>query len=147
VRRKQVVWNKNSVSGHVEQKGPRPRQYIPDAELSKETSNKFAPYLQKGSLWRVAAPWFSDMSEPAGYEQPPYPYAQGTDWQPYSKRIYAHGTLAVYLGTTRVEEAKHGGQMLSVLRHTFMIEGNIFLVRCLSNLEPVECVQDHASKS
>ncbi len=137
MRRKQVVWNKNPGTGHVEQKSPRPRQYIPDTILTEETTVKYTPYLQKGALWRVATPWFSDMPEPAGYEPPPHPYAQGTDWQPYARFICPQGTLAIYLGTTRVEESKHGGQMVSVPRHTFMVSGNIFLVRRLVDLEPV----------
>lgn len=135
--RKKVVWNKSPTTGHVEQKGPRPRAYIPDVDLSEETSAKFTPYLQKGALWRVATPWFSDVVEPAGYEPPPHPYAQGTEWQPISRFIYPQGTIALYLGTTRVQEVKHGGQMLSVPRHTFMINGNIYMVRRLVDLEPV----------
>lgn len=137
MRRKKVVWNKNPDTGHVEQKGPRPRQYIPDAELPEEVMTKLTPHLLKGALWRVASLWLADTPEPAGYELPPHPYAHGTDWMPYAKFTFNQGTLAVYMGTTRVEEAKHGGQMVSVPRHTFMINGSIFMVRRLMDLEPV----------
>lgn len=135
--RKKVVWNKNMESGRPEQKGPRPRPYIPDTVLLEETTAKLTPHLQKGALWRTAMAWFSDVAEPVGYELPPHPYAQGTEWQTYAKFMYKQGTLAVYLGTTRVEESKHGGQMISTPRHTFMIDGNVFLVRRLTDLEPV----------
>ena len=134
--RKRVVWNKNYDTGHLETKGPRRRPFIPDVELTQADAEKLAPHLQKGSLWRVAAEWLSDVPEPLGYELPPYPYAQGTEWQPYSKCFYKKGTLAVYLGTTRVEEVKHGGQMVSVPRHTFMVDGNVYMVRRLLDLEP-----------
>lgn len=135
--RKKVVWNKSQETGRPEQKGPRPRPYVPDAILPEETTVKLTPHLQKGTLWRTAMAWFSDVAEPVGYELPPHPYAQGTEWQTYSKVAYKQGTFAVYLGTTRVEESKHGGQMISIPRHTFMIDGNVFLVRRLTDLEPV----------
>jgi len=135
--RKRVVWKKSPDTGHQEQKALRPRVYIPDTVLSEEVTSKITPNLYKGALWRVASPWFSDIPEPAGFELPPYPYAQGTDFHPYSKLIYKQGTYAVYLGTTRVEEWKHGGQSLSVPRHTFMLDGKIFMGRRLTDLEPV----------
>lgn len=135
--RKRIVWNKNSDTGYLETKGLRRRPFIPDVELTETDAEKFALHLQKGSLWRVAGEWLSDVPEPLGYELPPHPYVQGTEWQPYSKICYKKGTLAVYLGTTRVEEAKHGGQIVSVPRHTFMIDGNVYMVRRLLDLEPV----------
>lgn len=136
---KQVVWSKHPGMEQISQKSLLPRQYISDSSMSAEMTEKFTPYLKKGALWRVAAAWFTTILEPTGYELPPHPYAQGTDYQPYAwnNLIYPENTLAIYLGPTRVDEIRNDGKMISVSRHTFMINGNIFLVRHIASLEPV----------
>jgi len=139
---KQVVWNKQPGMEQISKKSLLPRQYISDISMSPEMTEKFTPYLQKGALWQVAAGWLTTILEPTGCEPPPHPYAQGTDYQPYAWNnliypIYPKNTLAIYLGPTRVEEIRNDGKMISVSRHTFMINGNIFLVRHIASLEPV----------
>ncbi|NBO56325.1 MAG: hypothetical protein EBU84_17420 [Actinobacteria bacterium] len=133
---KKVVWNKNPETGGIIDRSLRQRTYVPDVEMPAEVIAKFAPHLYVGALWRVASEYFSPSASDASCEPPPHPYGHGSEYPPYTKIIHKKSTMAIYLGTTRVEEDSRG-RSISVPRHTFMIEGNVYLVLRLVDFEPV----------
>jgi len=134
VRRKKVVWNRDPDTGAVHEAERKliPRSYVPDVEVSGEVAEKLASHLRPGELWRVAAHCFAAVPEHYGVEAPPHPYGSG-NWT--GSVIHTKGTVAIYLGTTRVTEDNRG-RSISVPRHTFLVEGMVYLVRNLADFEP-----------
>ena len=133
---KKVVWHK-TVPGEALKKALQPRHYLADVLITPEKYTEYLPYLVPGKLWRVSTPFVVVQSLPFDFEQPPYPYCVSHDWVPWgAKASHQRGSIAVYLGTTRVEEATNS-RRVTVLRHTFMIEGAVYLTRNLTDWEPV----------
>jgi len=134
VRHNKVVWNQkpNTNSSYSAEHKLRPRAYLPDAVVSDEVAEKLVSNLQPGALWQVSVQSFSACPVQKDVEAPPYPYGS----QGWGILAHAKGTIAIYLGTTRVNESNRG-RSVSVLRHTFMVEGSIYLVRNITDFEPV----------
>ena len=133
---KKVIWNKNPETGGAADRALRQRIYMPDVELPAEVTAKFAPHLYAGALRRVASEFFCPVIADPSYEPPPHPYGYGSEYPPYAKTIHKKSTMAIYLGTTRVEEDSRG-RIVSVPRHTFMIEGSVYMVLRLTDFEPI----------
>lgn len=135
-RRRKIIWDTNHNSGMPFQNDLKCHAYQHDDTL-KEHNNKFIPYLVKGALWQVAVPYLTlIVSNTEGYKTSIYPYAYKSPW-PANKSSWECGACAIYFGTTRVVESKNDGRLISVLRHTFMIDSNIFMVHSLACLLPV----------
>lgn len=133
---KKVVWNK-TVPDAALKKALHPRHYLADVVIPESKYTEYLPHLVPGKMWRVSAPFVVVQGLPDDIEQPPYPYCVSHDWVPWgAKASHQRGSIAVYLGTTRVEEATNS-RRVTVLRHTFMIEGAVYLTRNLSDWEPV----------
>lgn len=58
-------------------------------------------------------------------------------WLGSPSRIFRLGTIAVYAGTVRVEEADHKARTVSRLRHTFIIDGSRFMAMNLNLFKKV----------
>ena len=50
----------------------------------------------------------------------------------YPAKILRKDSIAIYVGTTRVEEADPKGYTISRLRHTFMIDGSCYMTNNLN---------------
>lgn len=134
--KKKVVWKKTD-SGIVQEKVRHPRNYKPDAELSEDKRELYTQHLVPGSLWRVASLHLNPEASNPSIEDHVHPYANGLDWMPWgSPIVHNRGELAIYLGTTRVEEVSRD-KKVSVLRHTFAIGARVYITRNLMDWEPV----------
>ncbi len=140
---KSIVWkNNHNDLYHNNQKSLRPLHYIPDHVLDEETIKKYEPYLKVGALWNVASQWLICTFSQNGYEKPPHPYVHGSDWPPSNDTIisYPHKTIAIYFGFARVNEIKSNGQLISLIRHTFIVKDNVYLTRNLVDFKPIMCM-------
>lgn len=144
--KKRVVW-KVPANGHAPERAKRPRYYQADIALDLHRAENYASSLVPGSLWQVAADsvmqTFIDFDE----EQPPYPYLQGSTWAAppgvlhhlyqYSGTTgFIRGEFAIYIGTTRVAEMSRS-KLITVPRHTFLLNGAMFLTKNLNDWSPI----------
>lgn len=135
-RAKRVIWKKDVTQFDLPGV-KRPRHFHPDAELPEETKQLLAPHLVPGALWRVAALFIVPENTNSEVEEPIHPYAHGYDWKPWGVNVcHERGALAIYLGTTRVEESARD-RKISIPRHTFVVNGHVYLTRNLKDWEPV----------
>lgn len=78
---------------------------------------------------------------PAGCIPPPHPYLVFS-WYPLnSVKTFSKGTLAVYAGTVRTEEARPGhkvGGVSRVTKHSFIIGESRYLINDVTLLEPIK---------
>lgn len=144
-RRKNITW-KSSSDVVTSSKELVPQRYVADCVISKDKHDHYTKHLVPGALWRINTEYFfaeddSIYSSGRNFEkQNCYPYAKGYGWnalRPGNGVAHKKDDLIIYVGATRVEEMGKD-RIISVLRHTFMINGQIYLVRRLEDLEPVE---------
>jgi|GEM_PF-2868658 len=140
--RKKVVW-KAPPAGHVQERVKRPRYYQADTSLPEHLVEKYAASLVPGSLWQVAAGSVMQSSTAADEEAPPHPYLQGSQWEmplgtlyQTGQVVFNRGAFAVYMGTTRVSEMNRT-KLVTVPRHTFLLNGAMFLTKNLNDWSPV----------
>lgn len=114
--RKKIVWKKDATVQSVESKKLRPVMRV----ASRIDDHVFVP----GQLFRLNVPLEQIPVHPRD-QAPPFPYV-GKSW--YTVPVAAvvgyipQGSLAIFVGHTRVEEAE-GTQTRSLLRATFLIDG------------------------
>ena len=110
------------------------RNLIPEIELLPENATR-REALVPGSLWTLEQDattlQFDSRTEP-----PPLPYLTAS-WRYNAHLTAPRGTMAVYMGTTRVEELGRGGSPVRVLRHTFLIGGSKYMTINLNLFIPV----------
>lgn len=120
--RKKITW--------LPGKGPtldfkRPPIYTPDIPLPSDSPIKEA--LVSGTLWVTSSDMFIQ-SELRTIRPHPIPYVG--HMLAWSDTRIPSGTFSTYMGTTRVEELEtRTGRKMSVLRHTFLINGQLFMTR------------------
>ena len=120
--RKKITW--------LPGKGPaldfkRPPVYTPDAPLPTHGPVKQA--LTTGSLWVTKLDTYVQ-SELRTTTPHPIPYVG--HMLAWSDARIPCGTFSIYMGTTRVEELDtRTRRKMSVLRHTFLINGQPFMTR------------------
>lgn len=134
---RKIVWKKAHNSDPVD-RVIRPRLYFPDFELEEDRKQFLAPHLVPGTLWTVKTPVLYPEQIYPDVEQPPFPYAIGNEYVPWgiNTKTHARNALAIYLGTTRVEESSRD-RRISVPRHTFIVDGVTYITRNLNDWEPV----------
>lgn len=97
--------------------------------------DRWASSLVPGSLWQVKSPLTPNHPR-MGCKQHPFSYlGHGLT----SKSLLS--TVAVYLGTVRVEEAMYVAgkpKLTGILRHCFLIDGVRYMVLNLGWLRPVD---------
>jgi len=140
--RKKVVW-KAPPTGHVQERAKRPQYYQADAALPDHLVEKYAASLVTGSLWQVAVGSVLQSVLAHDEEPPPYPYLQGSQWEMPPGTLYQlgpvvfnRGAFAVYMGITRVSEINRN-KLVTVPRHTFLLNGTMFLTKNLNDWSPV----------
>lgn len=131
-RRPKVTW-KDPVS-RIPVAQPLP--HIPEVQLAPELAEQYAAALTVGSLWTLS----TDVKVMNGYPAPRYkqhefPYVEVAGYYDYVK-LGVKGTLAVYMGTIRVEEVSNHNRTVSVPRHSFLINGARYLTRDLTLFVP-----------
>lgn len=117
---KRITWKKEAVDAARATK--RPRQVV--RVFPRADEHVFVP----GQLFRLNCP-LEVIPTYARDAEPPFPYV-GKSWyvtpMPYVLGHHSQGSLAIFMGHTRVEEMD-GLQPISLLRATFFING----VRCM----------------
>lgn len=102
--------------------------YHPDVPLpsNPETRRIIGEALVPGTLW-FTQQGLSIQSAPPGVQPHMYPYSGSlSNW---GDRRIPMGSIAIYAGQTRVEEMDSLGRNVSVLRHTFLIGGDLVMTR------------------
>lgn len=127
--RKQITWT--AAAKAAPDKGAK----LPPYTATKSFHNKdWELLLQVGSMWTLtetvrladnADHWGRSYSTGLAYVVPTF------SWQPFA----AKGALAVYVGTTRVSEAK-GNTVVEHLRPTFVVGGVKVLTADLNTFQP-----------
>ena len=123
-------------ASHIRVASPHPYIDGDDADLNRDLIEKMQPHLVVGSLWTIEVPMSPDnrFTGP-DYVQHEFKYIQPNGYF-FAEDKYPPGTVAVYLGTTRVEEGRFGS-LLRVPRHTFLIEGIRYMTASLRHFSPV----------
>ena len=132
--RKQVTW-KDPVA-HVAKKRPHPHVLAPSGDVC--VRHVRPEDLTPGSLWVVVSKCGPNNTyNPDVYEQHEFPYLTVLYYAGADNPGVPINSVAVYLGHTRVEEESRAGVMLSIPRHTFLINGKRWLVADFNLLEPI----------
>lgn len=132
--RKKVTWKDEAA--RVPTKRPHP--HVLDVPITGHVAEVWAAACKPGMLWRtLSQTWRMDSYDHKYYNQHEVPYLTHAFYALPAPGIIPIGTLAVYLGLTRVDEESRAGQLLSVPRHTFLIGDQRWLVADLNLLEPI----------
>ena len=136
---KSIVW-KVDANGHALDRGkrPRPRYYQADIALDPRQAENYASRLLPGSLWQVSAVSVMQAFTASDEELPPYPYLYGADnlYSTSGTTGFIRGEFAIYMGTTRVAEMSRS-KLITVPRHTFLLNGAMFLTKNLNDWSPI----------
>ena len=140
MKRKHVMW-RSGISANASNKvnEARLKQYIPDVKLSHEDAVKIEPYIKPGTLWQVAVECFATIENFNSCSQSqPYPYGNkfNLGYIPAGFVSHRKGAMSIYIGTTVVQEQASRGP-ISIRRHTFMVEGIVYLVKNIADFTPV----------
>lgn len=117
------------------------REYFPDIPIDPRHREKIEKCLVLGSAFFLKSA-LTSRTWPLNYKQPPFPYLVETiTIQTASPNLVANiGSLAIYIGTVRVEELitrNKYNRLARVLRHCFIINGGRYLLTNLNLLDPV----------
>lgn len=114
------------------------RRYIHDTPVVEEKVQTYAQAMTPGSMWQLKFPVAHEKlgsntiaaTCPVLIRPSRRHIASGYDFLPV-------GSLALYFGEVRVEEAKKKLQMC-VIRHVFIIGGGKYIIPDLNWIEPVK---------
>lgn len=131
--RKNVTWKDDAA--RIPQKRPHP--HLAEVPLASDRREEYAVALVPGTLWTVTQNLGRNMAyDGLNYSQHEIPYIAPV-YYGYEPAVTT-GTTAVYLGTTRVEEASgRTNGVVSVLRHTFLIGSQRWLCTDLNLFSPI----------
>lgn len=129
--RKKVTWKAGEIH-----RGLRPHPLVSTSEVDPVSREFLERHLVVGSLWTAAL----DMSNtsnypPDTYKQHELPYLWHASY--YQNKAILSGSVGVYTGIVRVEEADRAGRLMQVPRHTFLFGGTRYLVPDLFFVAPV----------
>ena len=129
LRRRQVQWKADGPRKEI----LRTRELVHEEDLHPEREDA-RERLVPGSLWtlgtNVTFLQFDRRTSP-----PPLPYLIRARYHGVEAGFKA-GTVAIYCGTTRVEEGGRSGQIVRILRHTFIIDGGRYMSTDLNMFDP-----------
>ena len=141
--RKRITWTAGSLTSTPVASGlsnrSRPERtkhkypYFPDPP----SAQAFLDALQPGAFFLLLFDvGVSDTYREHDYEQPEFPYIEHRAFA--TGAVASAGTMAVYMGTVRVEEELRGkaGKTIRSLRHSFLIAGKRYLARDLHIFQP-----------
>ena len=129
--RKKVTWTAGAES-RIKQPAPHPYQHpAVDFDAQVESLKEF---LVPGTLWLTQCPLGLERPD-ASVRMHEFPYAYSDHYYP----VIPQGSMAIYTGTTRVEEVKRGGIHVRPDRHTFLVgDRRIMVVSFVNLLVPVQ---------
>jgi len=136
-RRRTVKWNAGEAPAQQVMKYPL---NITEADIwEPKEKDLWAERLIVGAMWRlrqthgVQSYKRNNISHELNYVSP---YNVGYGF-PKPLKVLEVGSIATYTGQTRVTESSNYGGTISVLRHTFIIDGVRYMTFNLNVLEPV----------
>jgi hypothetical protein len=109
----------------------KPRQMPYDSGMNELDLRQ----LVVGALFLTQYPMAFDVEYAKQYAQPEYPYLDVTNYYTMSCSI-PPSSLAVYAGPVRVEETDRRGDVIRVLRHSFIVGGTRYLINNLDFVKP-----------
>jgi hypothetical protein len=89
-----------------------------------------------GTLWSTTVGLDCMRYENQSFTRHQLPYA--VRGGRYTKFDFEKGSIAIYAGPIRVNEELHNSKTISVLRHTFIINGRLVMVRSLADMTPAK---------
>ena len=113
------------------------RVYVDDGFSA--VSSDYRAALVPGSLWTLATNAIVEPDSSLRHENKylfEYPHIYGNKNSLVLNGIFPRGTLAVYVGTKRVEESFNGTEG-TVVRHAFLVDGVVYLARHARTFKPV----------
>lgn len=131
--RKQITWKLDGTDRTIA------RDYFPDTPIDPLHREKIEKYLVLGSAFFLKSALARRMW-PSFYKEPPFPYLVETIQTTWTNLVASTGSLAIYIGTVRVEELvkrNKDARLARVLRHSFIINDGRYLVTNLNLLDPV----------
>lgn len=139
--RKQITWKHDG----TDTTRTIAREYFPDIPIDPLHREKIEKCLVLGSAFFLKSA-LARRKWPLNYKEPPFPYLVETiTIQTTSTNLIANiGSLAIYIGTVRVEELvtrNKYNRLARVPRHCFIINGGRYLLTNLNLLDPV--TQEH----
>lgn len=133
--RKQITWKLDGIhTTHA-----IAREYFPDIPIDPLHRKKIEKCLVLGSAFFLKSA-LARRAWPLNYEEPPFPYLVESIQTAWMNLVASTGSLAIYVGTVRVEELVKRNKdirLTRVLRHSFIINGGRYLVTNLNLLDPV----------
>lgn len=133
--RKKVTWTNPE---QLSVKALQPHPYVTVRDLPEHLREEYDAALFVGSLWHVANRMFYEKPGECGYALHENSYvASLTRRTPPTASDILPGSIAVYMGTKRVEEEKRKGMTVRIDRHAFLIGGTVYLAVSLADFLPV----------
>lgn len=132
--RKKVTW---TIPEQLTARALLPHPYVTVREVPEHLRETYDAMLYVGSMWRVANRMFFEKPGETGYALHENSYvARLTKRTPPSSDDISPGSIAVYMGTKRVEEEKKKGMSVRIDRHAFLIGGTVYLAADLADFLP-----------
>ena len=132
--RGRVTW----VSGEGQVKALRPHPYVADAKLPDHLVETYMVTMVPGALFFTARPLVVDKRySEGGYARHEFMYLYYDPYGAWGVPVIPVGTMAIYAGQHRVEEASRtGGDIVRLSRHTFIVNGSRYLTANLTDYTP-----------
>jgi hypothetical protein len=132
-RKPKVTWKEPEVyrTSHL-----RPYPYIPNTDLMPGTVETYMTSLVPGALFVTTNILRPDERYNVGYEKHPHAYLHADPYSWGTSVTYPVGTVAVYAGQVRVEEADRRGDKMRVPRHSFIVGGVQYITTNLNDFKP-----------
>ena len=137
-RRAPVVWKKDPALGVPVKKQPIPRRHQKEEDVPESDRELYENAFVPGHLFAVVED-LEVQPLPPGVIPPAYPPLQKAyknAWKNNGSLLAEKGSIAMYVGSMRVEEEGKQGR-LRLIRHTFIIGNGRFMVPNLNWVYPV----------
>lgn len=135
-RRRTVKWNDGESPAKLAKKHPL---NMTEADIwEPKERDLWAESLIVGAMWRLrqdhqVLKYKSNCIPHELLYMSPY----NANYYPKPFLVHASGSIATYAGKVRVTESSNYGGTVSILRHTFIINGGRYMTFNLNVLEPV----------
>ena len=135
-RRRTVKWNDGESPAKLAKK--HPLEVLEHGIWNPEERDLWTDNLVIGAMWRLRKVLSAENYNPGCIPHEflyAKPYYNGHLLAP-PQIVLKEGSIATYTGRTRVTESANRGGIISVLRHTFLINGVRYMINNLNYIEP-----------
>lgn len=134
-RRRTVKWNAGETPAKLAKQ--HPMEELEHGIWEPKERDLWSDNLVIGAMWRLRKVLSVEKYKPSCI---PHEFLYAKEYVghmlPPPKIVLKEGSIAIYTGRTRVTERANRGGIISVLRHTFLINGVRYMVNNLNYIEP-----------